>query len=116
MHDLAAAPRLLTTDGLRVNLDTVGEAFGNDIDYGMLVEIYGASPESPIGRHSPAERIGSKKSRIAGDPERKHISTSHVKRSNLSMRVGMRRFARLTNVFSKNLENHYHALSLYFTF
>jgi IS1 family transposase len=119
MNDLAArvANRIqLTTDGLRVYLDAVGEAFGNDIGYGMLVKIYGASPESAIGRYSPAECIGSKKSRIAGHPERKHISTSYVERSNLSMRMGMRRFTRLTNAFSKKLENHFHALALYFTF
>jgi IS1 family transposase len=119
MDDLSArvANRIqLTTDGLRVYLDAVGGAFGNDIDYGMLVKIYGASPESAIGRYSPAECIGAKKMRVAGHPERKHISTSYVERSNLSMRMGMRRFTRLTNAFSKKLENHFHALALYFTF
>jgi hypothetical protein len=104
------------TDGLRVYFDAVSEAFGNDIDYGMLVKIYGASPESAIGSYSPAECIGCKKSRVARHPERKHISTSYVERSNLSMRMGMRRFTRLTNAFSKKLENHFHALALYFTF
>jgi hypothetical protein len=119
MDDLAArvANRIqLTADPLRVYLDAIGEAFGDDIDYGMLVKIYGASPESAIGRYSPAECIGSKKSRVAGHPERKHISTSYVEGSNLSMRMRMRRFTRLTNAFSKKLENHLHALALYFTF
>jgi len=119
MDDLSArlATRIqLTTDGLRVYLDAVNEAFGKDIDYGMLVKIYGTSPESAMGRYSPAECIGAKKMRVAGVPERKHISTSYVERSNLSMRMGMRRFTRLTNAFSKKLENHYHALSLYFVF
>jgi IS1 family transposase len=119
MDDLAArvANRIqLTTHGLRFCLDAVGEAFGSDIDYEMLVKIYGASPESAIGRYSPAECIGAKKSRVAGHPERKHISTSYVERSNLSLRMGMRRFTRLTNAFSKKIENHFHALALYFTF
>ena len=102
--------------GLRVYLDAVGEAFGNDIDDGMLVKIYGASPESAIGRYSPAECIGCKKSRVAGHPERKHIGSSYVERSNLSRRTGMRRFRWLSNAFSKKLENHLHALALYFTF
>jgi hypothetical protein len=82
----------------------------------MLVKIYGASPESAIGRYSPAECIGCKKSRVAGHPERKHIRTSYVERPNLSMRMGMRRFTRLTNAFFKKIENHFHALALYFTF
>ena len=106
----------LTTDGLRVYLDAVGETFGNDIDYGILVKVHGASPESAIGRYSPAECIGCKKSRVAGHPERKHIGTSYVERPNLSMRMGMRRFRQLTNAFSKKIENHFHALALYFTF
>lgn len=101
---------------LRLYLDAVGEAFGNDSDDGMLVKVHRASPESAIGRHRPAECIGGKKSRIPGHAERKHIGTSYVERSNLSMRMAMRRFRRLTNAFSKKLENHFHALALYLSF
>jgi hypothetical protein len=75
--------------------------------------MYGASPESMKGRYSPPECTGIKKTSIEGKPDPKHISTSFVERQNLSMRMGMRRFTRLTNAFSKKLENHIHALSLY---
>jgi hypothetical protein len=94
----------------------VDEAFGTEIDYGMLVKIYGASPESMIGRYSPAVCIGAYKSKMTGKPDEFYISTSYVERQNLNMRMGMRRFTQLTNAFSKKLENHYHALSLYFVF
>jgi IS1 family transposase len=108
----------LTTDGLRLYLDAVQEAFGNDgVDYAMLIKIFGA-PEGTGNerRYSPAQCIGAKKQTIDGNPDKKHISTSYVERQNLNMRMGMRRFTRLTNAFSKKLENHCHALALYFMY
>ena len=106
----------LTTDGHRAYLRAVEEAFGDDIDYAQLVKLYGAVPESFKGRYSPAECIGARKERITGEPDRKHVSTSYVERSNLTMRMSMLRFTRLTNAFSKKLENHHHAQALYFMF
>jgi len=104
----------LTTDGHRVYADAVEDAFGADIDYAMLVKIYGASNDSPESRYSPATCIGCRTGVLNGDPDRDHISTSFVERQNLSMRMGMRRFTRLTNGFSKKLENHGHMVALYF--
>ena len=104
----------LTTDGHRVYADAVEDAFGADIDYAMLVKLYGASNDSPDSRYSPATCIGCRTGVLAGSPDPKHISTSFVERQNLSMRMGMRRFTRLTNGFSKKLENHGHAVALYF--
>ena len=104
----------LTTDGHRVYADAVEDAFGADLDYAMLVKIYGASNDNPESRYSPATCIGCRTGILSGSPDPKHISTSFVERSNLSMRMGMRRFTRLTNGFSQKLENHSHAVALYF--
>jgi IS1 family transposase len=104
----------LTTDGHRVYADAVEDTFGADIDFAMLVKIYGASSENPESRYSPATCIGCRTGVLAGNPDPDHISTSFVERSNLSMRMGMRRFTRLTNGFSKKLENHGHMVALYF--
>jgi len=117
MRDVAGriANRIqLTTDGHRVYADAVEGAFGADIDYAMLVKIYGASSDNQDSRYSPATCIGCRTGVLAGTPDPDHISTSFVERSNLSMRMGMRRFTRLTNGFSKKLENHGHMVALYF--
>ena len=106
----------LTTDGHGAYLKAVDEAFGDGVDYAMLVKLYGPAPDAFKGRYSPAECIGIRKRAIKGTPAIEHVSTSYVERQNLNMRMGMRRFTRLTNAFSKKLENHYHALSLYFVF
>jgi IS1 family transposase len=103
----------LTTDGHRVYADAVEDAFGSEIDYAMLVKIYGASNEDE-SRYSPATCIGCRIGVLSGNPDPKHISTSYVERQNLSMRMGMRRFTRLTNGFSKKFENHAHQVALYF--
>lgn len=105
----------LTTDGHAAYLSAVDAAFsrGPGVDYAQLVKIYGTSPEAQR-RYSPPICVGAQKSEIRGTPDPEHISTSYVERQNVSMRMGMRRFTRLTNAFSKKLENHMHALSIYF--
>lgn len=115
MDDLASrlAGRVqLTTDGHRAYLDAVEGAFGSGVDYAMLVKIYGASQEET--RYSPVECIGCGTKRLQGNPDPNHISTSYVERQNLSMRMGIRRFTRLTNGFSKKVENHAYHVALYF--
>jgi IS1 family transposase len=106
----------ITTDGLKIYLDAVEDAFGCDIDYAQLQKIYGAPSEEEQRRYSPARCIGCDIKVVSGDPDPKHISTSYVERQNLTMRMGMRRFTRLTNGFSKKLENHGHAIALYFMY
>lgn len=103
----------LTTDGHKAYLSAVDSVFGIGIDYAMLVKLYGEDP-SAEKRYSPAKCIGIEEHTITGHPDPEHISTSYVERQNLSMRMGMRRFTRLTNAFSKSLENHKHAVALYF--
>lgn len=105
----------LTTDGHRAYLDAVPETFGEEIDYAMLVKVYGAERPGEA-RYSPPACIGCKKSRIIGKPDRAHVSTSFVERQNLTMRMNMRRFTRLTNGFSKKFENHDHSVSLHFAY
>src|ERR1700730_14805887 len=103
----------LTSDGHKAYLEAVEGAFGADVDYAQLVKLYGAAPESAKGRYSPAECIGAHKQPIEGNPDPKHISTSYAERSNLSVRMHTRRFTRLTNGFSKKVENHAHSVALF---
>ncbi len=105
----------LTTDGLKVYLNAVESAFGNDIDYAQLHKIYKDSADGQK-RYSPAACIGCEKKSVTGDPDPAHISTSYVERQNLNMRMGMRRFTRLTNAFSKKVENLAATVALYYTY
>jgi IS1 family transposase len=115
VHDLESrlANRIqLTSDGHRPYLEAVSDAFGDDVDYAMLIKIYGTDQQAET-RYSPAVCVGAEKHPKIGNPDKKHISTSYVERSNLTMRMHMRRFTRLTNAFSKKVENHAAAIALH---
>lgn len=119
MGDLASrlASRVqLTTDGLKCYINAVDEAFGGDIDFAQLIKIYGNGPNTPETRYSPPPCVGTQAGVVSGEPDGAEVSTSYVERQNLNMRMGMRRFTRLTNAFSKKLENHAHAVALYYMF
>ena len=103
----------LTSDGHKPYLEAIEGAFGANIDYAMLVKVYGAAPEGQR-RYSPAVCTGAHKHRVEGNPDPKHVSTSFVERNNLSMRMGNRRMTRLTNAFSKKAKNHEHMMAIYF--
>jgi len=116
MEDLASrvASRIqLTTDGHRAYAEAVSGTFGFAVDYAMLIKLYGAPSDNPNTRYSPATCIGTRTATLSGRPDPQHISTSFVERQNLNLRMGVRRFTRLTNAFSKKFENHCHMVAIY---
>ena len=109
----------MTTDGHKVYLEAVEGAFGSEIDYAMLVKLYegDSGKNAPAEtRYSPARCTGARTAKISGNPDEQHISTSYVERQNLTMRMSMRRFTRLTNAFSKKVDNHKAAIALHFMY
>jgi IS1 family transposase len=106
----------LTTDGHKAYLSAVEDVFGIGIDYAMLVKVFGENTKEENRKYSPAVCLGAEKHVVIGEPDKNHISTSYVERSNLSVRMHTRRFTRLTNAFSKKIENHVYAVALFFTF
>lgn len=106
----------LTTDGHRIYLEAIENAFGSKVDYAMLVKLYGSEYDSEERKYSPAECIAAERHILQGNPNPKLISTSYVERQNLTMRMSMRRFTRLTNAFSKKIENLEHAVALHFMY
>lgn len=103
----------MTSDGHSAYLDAMADVFGTDIDYAMLIKVYGAT-NTEHARYSPAECPGCRKQTISGDPDKAHISTSYVERQILTVRMHNRRFTRLTNAFSKKIENHVHSIALHY--
>jgi IS1 family transposase len=103
----------LTTDGLKMYLTAVEDAFGADVDYAQLVKLYGEAPDAEK-RYSPGQCIGCERKRVEGNPDPRHISTSFIERQNLTIRMSIRRFTRLTNAFSKKVENLAAAVALHF--
>lgn len=121
MHDVADRVKgyvQLTTDGHHAYLNAVGEAFGDNIDFAQLVKLYGSEKEGTGAdkKYSPSKFRGAKKTVVSGNPDHDYISTSYVERQNLTMRMHMRRFTRLTNGFSKKIENHCYAIALHFMY